>query len=147
MPQRWVEREVGRPECARPRAQQHPHAGWRRKTPTRCCAPPCCARGRAHSVPATSNPTRMRLARGGWEGKTVCRRIRLHADSVAALQGVLQNLCAEPLSRLKIKFIGVDFRHMVDGSLITTVPALLADASFSRHDDIVAAFLIAMVAA
>ena len=36
---------------------------------------------------------------------------------------------------------------MVDGSLIQTVPALLADAPLSRHDDIVAAFLIAMVAA
>lgn len=36
---------------------------------------------------------------------------------------------------------------MVDGSLILTVPALLADASLSRHDEIVAAFLIAMVAA
>ena len=39
------------------------------------------------------------------------------------------------------------FSPMVDGSLIQSVPAFLADVSLTHHDDIVAAFLIAMVAA
>lgn len=37
--------------------------------------------------------------------------------------------------------------EMVDGSLILSVPAFLAEAPLTHHDDIVAAFLIAMVAA
>lgn len=61
--------------------------------------------------------------------------------------GGMQNIRDQALSRLNIRIMGVDFRHMLDGTSILTVPAFLAAGAVSHNSEIVSAFLIAMVAA
>jgi hypothetical protein len=59
----------------------------------------------------------------------------------------MQNLRGKSLSHLKKNCPGVNSLRMGEGSSILTVPAVRADVPVSRHDDLVAVLLIAMVTA